>query len=388
MTAPRLPDRGSPPSRGASARGSDAGPLQVMSFSCGPFNDLEPHALGMTYWFDASPTGEPYPVTVRFEGRRVGVQGRPTPQDHFSVLGSVDPVVPGTGRIALTTRVANVTPGEWRVTATPVNQPDRRPGHAARAARAPRPPGPSRASGTTVFALVGQVRAPGVRLGAWPALVGIGARVALVVQGLLAARWQMPVRGLLVVSAVACVAGVFGGKLYYWATHRDEKTNVLTVGMSIQGFVLAAVGTTVLGTLVVDIPVGRALDVTAPGLLFGMSIGRWGCFLGGCCAGRPTASRWGLWSSNRRVGARRVPVQLLESALAGVLGTVSALAVWFSEPRYGGLWFVAAIAAYIVGRQLLFPLRETPRKTAYGRQVTLVVAGLVLILDLLMAFVA
>lgn len=388
MVASRLPGSGTASSRGDAVRDTAAGPLQVMSFNCGPFNDLEPHALGMTYWFDAADGGEPYPVAVRFEGRRLGVEGKPSPRDRFSVVGSVDRVIPGSGRIALTTRVADVTPGEWLVTATPVDQTRRRTGQAARGARPPRLPGPTRASGTTVFALVGQVRAPGVRLGAWPALVGIGAVVALVVQGVLAARWQLPVRDLLVVSLIACLVGVVGGKFYYWATHRDEKFNVLTVGMSIQGFVLAAVGTTVLGTLLVDISVGRALDVTAPGLLFGMSIGRWGCFFGGCCAGRTTASRWGLWSSNRRIGARRVPVQLLESALAGVLGAVATLVVWFSEPRYGGLWFVAAIAAYLVGRQLLFPLREIPRSTAHGRQITLVVASLVLVLDLLVAVVA
>jgi len=388
VVASRLPGSGTASSRGDADPDSAVGPLQVMSFNCGPFNDLEPHALGMTYWFEAAVAGEPYPVAVRFEGRRLGVQGKPTPRDRFSVVGSVDRVIPGSGRIALTTRVANVTPGEWLVTATPVDQARRRTGQAARAARPEGLSGPTRASGTTVFAPVGQVRAPGVRLGAWPALVGIGTVVALAVQGVLAARWQLPVLDLLVVSLIACLVGVVGGKSYYWATHRDEKFNLLTVGMSIQGFVLAAVGTTVLGTILADISVGRALDVTAPGLLFGMSIGRWGCFFGGCCAGRPTASRWGLWSSNRRIGARRVPVQLLESALAGVLGAVATLVVWLAEPRYGGLWFVAAIAAYLVGRQLLFPLREIPRSTAHGRQITLAVASLVLVLDLLVAAVA
>jgi len=106
-----------------------------------------------------------------------------------------------------------------------------------------------------------------------------------------------------------------------------------------------------------------------------MAIGRFGCFFGGCCAGRPTASWWGLWSSDRRLGVRRIPVQLLESALAGVLGLVVLLAVVSATPPVGGVVFVAAIAAYTFGRQV-FPMRSIARTTTHGRTITMVAAGL------------
>jgi len=243
-------------------------------------------------------------------------------------------------------------------------------------------------SGTTVFAPVVRVRAPGVRLGAWPAFVSAGAAVALIVQALLAATRQLPVSTVLLISLVACVAGLAGAKLYYLATHRGQERSLLTTGMSIQGFVLAAVGTAVLSALVAGVPVGQLLDVTAPGLLFGMTIGRFGCFFGGCCAGRPTASRWGLWSSDRRLGVRRIPVQLLESALAGVLGLVVLLAVVSATPPVGGVVFVAAIAAYTFGRQVLFPIRSIARTTTHGRTITMVAAGLAVAAAVAVAVVA
>lgn len=363
--------------------------MQVMAFSCAPFKHVEPQALGLTYWFDAAPEGAPYPIAVRFQGRRLGVQGRPGPQDSFTKVDSVERVVPGTGRQALTTRVADVAAGEWRVTVAPFAAPRTSTGAGAN----PRPRRPNNlsraaASGATAFAPVARVRAPGVLLGAWPGLVSIGAAVGLGVQGILAAHRQIPEGQLLLISLAACAAGVVGGKLYYRATHRDEKLRMLVLGMSVQGFVLAAIATVVLGASLGGIPIGQALDVTAPGLLIGMSIGRWGCFFGGCCAGRPTASRWGLWSSNRRLGVRRVPVQLLESALAGLLGAVAALAAWSGYPRHDGLVFVAAIAAYTLVRQLLFPLREIPRLSRHGRQVTLCLAVLVLFVDLSIAVLA
>src|SRR5260370_36366136 len=91
------------------------------------------------------------------------------------------------------------------------------------------------------------------------------------------------------------------------------------------------------------VPAGVFLDVTAPGLLVAMAVGRVGCFFVGCCGGPPTASRWGVWSSDQRVGARRIPTQLLESALAGILGLGVLVAV-LSHGTAGGSYFVGGLA--------------------------------------------
>jgi len=222
----------------------------------------------------------------------------------------------------------------------------------------------------------------------WPALVGLGAAVALTVQALLAAHAGLPVTRVLLLSLVACVVGLVGAKLYYLTGYYlggRRPPSLLTVGMCIQGFVLGAIGALVVGAWVVGVPVGALLDVTAPGLLFGMTIGRFGCFFGGCCAGRPTASRWGLWSSDRRLGMRRVPTQLLEAAVALLVGLAALLAVWATTPRPAGVVFIGAIAAYTLGRQLLFPLRAAPRHTAHGRTLTMALAGLVVAADIAVA---
>lgn len=154
-------------------------------------------------------------------------------------------------------------------------------------------------------------------------------------------------------------------------------SRLLTPGMSIQGFVLFAVATLFGGSLLLGLSPGLVLDSTAPGLLLGMMVGRFGCLLGGCCAGRPTSSRWGVWSSDRRLGVSRVPVQLLESSLSGVVGALALAAVLLVGTSAGGLVFVAGFAAYTAGRQLLFPLRGIPRTTAHGPMVMLGSASLV-----------
>lgn len=222
-----------------------------------------------------------------------------------------------------------------------------------------------------------RVRAPGVRIGAWPVLVGTGAVAALVLQALLASRFGLPAGRVLALSLVACLLGLGGAGLYYRLEHpRQPGTPATSRGMCIQGFVLAAVGTVVAGALLFGLPVGRLVDVTAPGLMIGMAIGRIGCFLGGCCAGRPTASRWGIWSSDRRLGVRRIPTQLFESVLALLIGSVAGAVLLVGDAGPAGAVFVATLATYTFGRQLLFPLRSAPRHTRYGRPVVMLTTAI------------
>lgn len=354
------------------ALGNGSTPVEVSAFTCGGLEDVEPQALGISYWFDAIPDGDPYSVSVQVAGRLRGRSdtGR---RDAFSVVTTVDDVVPGSGRVVVTTRVPDVPSGTWDVTATPVR---RAPGSSkgwvpVADTRLPR----ASASGTAVYAPVVQVMAPGVRLGAWPALVGTGTVLALLTQSLLGERLGVDLGRLLPLSVAACLLGLLGAKAYFLLTHLSARHSLLAPGMSVQGFVLVAITTMLGGSWLLDLPAGAVLDVTTPGLLFGMTVGRLGCLLGGCCAGRPTSSRWGVWSSDRRLGVSRIPVQLLESSLAGLVATLTLFAILQLDRAADGLVFVAGLAAYTAGRQMLFPLRGEPRATRHGRMAVLAFAG-------------
>ena len=379
-----------PPVRASSATGRLAGAggeargasrLLVSQLSCASVADVEPHALGVTYWFDADAADERRSVSVRFTGRRVGVHGKPGRRDRFDVVETVDGVVPGCGPVAVTTRVRNVAAGTWHVTA------------GIAAARAPRAagfapaPGGRRAtastSGSTLFEPVVSVLAPGARVGAWSALVALGAAVALASLALTAPRVGLPTPPVLLLALVASLVGLVGAKLYFVAGHLVKGDlrrglHLLTGGMCIQGFVIGAVATLAVGAPAVGLPVGQLLDATAPALMFGMTVGRFGCLLGGCCAGRPTGGRWGVWSSDRRLGMRRVPVQVLEAAAALAVGLAALAALGWSPQPPGGV-FVGAAAAYTFARQALFSLRATARHTAYGRAATTALSAVALL---------
>jgi len=76
--------------------------------------------LGLPYWFEPLFRPQPYAVTVRFSGQRVGVTGPAQLGDEFLHDETINEVVPGSGPIALTVRVRGINPGEWTVKATTV----------------------------------------------------------------------------------------------------------------------------------------------------------------------------------------------------------------------------------------------------------------------------
>ena len=330
---------------------------------------MEPQSLGVTYWFDTEPTGDPYPVNVYLQGRRQG-EDRPEAA-HFSTVTTVDSVVPGSGPISVTTRITDAQPGTWDITATPVRLVAEEPTQQWEVKPDPLTP-VAATSGATLFAPFNRALAPGVLIGAWPAMVSVGAVLGVGLQSALASRLGLPTGRIAALTVIACLLGVLGAKTYYLLTHPQEKKrhpHVGDVGARLRHHRRPASSCSAAGLWA--IPPGALFDVSAPGLLLGMAVGRLGCLLGGCCAGRPTRSRWGLWSSDRRMGARRIPVQLLESATALVICVAAVAAAVTVGVSGGGLVFLTALSAYIAARQVLFPLRDLPRVTTHGRQITL-----------------
>jgi phosphatidylglycerol:prolipoprotein diacylglycerol transferase len=359
-----------------------------MTSGCESLADLEPQGLAMTYWLDPVPVGAPYPVSIRFVGQRVGATRKRGPLDRFSVVESLQ-VVPGSGPVAITARVNQIAAGDWQITARPISRGQRN-GTARSTSVRVASLATASGSGRTTYAPIARNLAPGAHLGAWPALVGFGLAVALVVQALLVSHLQLRIPPVLLVSAAASLVGLVGAKLYHAAGHYltgERGALQLLSGTCIQGFLLGAVLALLVGTRVAQLPLWSLLDVTAPGLMFGMAVGRYGCFFGGCCVGRPTASRWGLWSSDRRVGVRRIPTQLLESTLALLVGIAALLAHSLAAPRPAGVVFVGSIAAYTLGRQLLFPLRDRPRRPAWRRVLVLALCAGIVVADVAVAVV-
>ena len=105
------------------------------------------------------------------------------------------------------------------------------------------------------------------------------------------------------------------------------------------------------------LPFGAFWDVATFTILVGMACTRVGCLLNGCCAGRPTNSRWALnLPDSRGTWTRRIPTQLMEAAWALVLLAAAPLA-WARLPFAGAL-FLYLLGGYGLGRLALESCRE------------------------------
>lgn len=344
--------------------------------------------LAVTYWFDPVLHSGPCSVTVRFSGRRVDVQGRLQPGDRFLQDEVIEEVVPGSGPISATARVRDINPGEWVVTAqmqefasltlgqrrqenvTLLTHPVR---PIARLWHRWAPSAEETKHMRTCLAPFAHV--PGILPGIWGTMVTLGIVIALVLQFLLISAGHLALGSWWVISPGAIAVGIAGAKGWYLFLYRCEH---LRNGWCIQGFIVGATLAVALLLVVFGVPVGVFLDAAAPGLLLAMAVGRVGCFFAGCCGGPPTASCFGVWSSDQRVGARRIPTQLMESGLAGILGLGTLMAVLRHGPS-GGAFFVAGLAAYTLARQGILHLRSERRKTKLGLPVVAVLATLVLV---------
>lgn len=327
----------------------------------GMLSEAEQQGLAATYAFDTSSWTATGPVAIGFTGTRLDGSGGPG--DRFERIERLGELGPRTGKVTITTSLKRVTPGPWRIVAGPVENPA---GH---------PLSRQAIITSSQFALLAQ--GPGVRIFAWPALVGLGAVVALILQFLLVANAGLPALPVLTITGAGSVVGFLGGKVWWLVVNRRPARNFLSSGACIQGFLLVTLATLVAGTMLLGIPAGEVLDLTAPGIFLGMAVGRPGCFLTGCCVGRPTTSRWGLWSSDRRLGIRRMPVQLYEAAAALLIGIAGLVLVLATTPPFSGAVFASLTSAYTLARQSLFRLRSDSH-TRLGRLVVQFVCGAVL----------
>ena len=344
----------------------------------------EPEALVVTHWFDPGEDGPPYDATIRLIGRRVGVTGKPRLGDSFTHEEAVNGILPGTGPISVTSWVYGLKPGEWDVTgewsrsATPADsqrpldhrmrrstEPLRRAAWSWRRwALSASPDGPLK----TRWALVAPLaRMPGVLPGSWTALAALGAIVALLTQAVILSSKDLSVGSGLAVSLIAIVIGMIGAKVWYGVLHPAPWRESLRQGWSVDGFLVVAPVTAIVVLPLFGLPVGAFLDAAAPGIFFAVAIGRVGCFVTGCCAGRCTRSRWSLWSSDRRIGARRLPAQLLESAAGMSIGLITAALVAQRVPGVDGVIFFASFAVYIAIRQVLLRVRAESRRFSWRR---------------------
>jgi phosphatidylglycerol---prolipoprotein diacylglyceryl transferase len=384
-----------PQARSASAVGRNVVRATPTGAGAGTADSAEPQGLTATFCFDAGLAPRPYAAEVHLIGRRVGAIAQPRTGDRFTHEERISSVVLGSGLVSITARIFGINAGEWSVAAELVRPPLTRCSEQWRGAVAksanprlqpvawswrrwaliPRRAGPLNTRWARLTPLDSQ---PAVVPGSWIGLVTLGVVLGFVVQALMLGRQHVAFGTVLPVSLLAVLSGVVGAKAWYIALNPHTWRAAPQEGWCIQGGLVGATAVGAIAVALLHLPIGVILDATTPGLFFGMAVGRLGCFFTGCCAGRPTASRFGVWCSDRRVGARRVPTQLMESLAALVIALAGLFLLLHYRFSLSGLIFVASVAAYTLCRQVILRPRAESRRSAIGGPLTAGLAALVL----------
>lgn len=97
------------------------------------------------------------------------------------------------------------------------------------------------------------------------------------------------------------IAGVVGARLFfvihYFDGFRDDPLSVFAIwkgGLELLGGVLLAIAVIFFYIRYHKLPLRHYLDALAVGLMLALVFGRIGCFLNGCCYGKPTDLPWGV----------------------------------------------------------------------------------------------
>lgn len=165
-------------------------------------------------------------------------------------------------------------------------------------------------------------------------------------------------------TLVLIVASLVGARLLFVAAHWQlfqnpdpQIWNRREGGLDLYGgfFLALALSAPLIRGL--GLGLGAFWDVATFTMLVGLIFARIGCWLNGCCAGKPSSSRLAVnLPDSSGIWKKRIPTQLFETAWGGLLLTVAVL-VRRSLPFPGALFLLCA-AGYAGGRFLMEFARE------------------------------
>ncbi len=191
-------------------------------------------------------------------------------------------------------------------------------------------------------------------------------------------------------------SGIVGSRLAYvianWSHYRAAPLEILRIdqgGLIFYGGLLLASATLALFARYHRLPLWHAADFAIPGLAIGHALGRVGCFLNGCCYGRPAGDHLcGIVyppicePGNLFAGIPLYPVQLIESACLLVIWFILLYA--YPRRKKDGATFALYLMLYPPCRFFLEYLRGDERQSllnidvAQGTSLALLLIGILL----------
>lgn len=173
---------------------------------------------------------------------------------------------------------------------------------------------------------------------------------------------------ILNMAIFAVIGGIIGGKLLYILTSLDEVAKEKSIaalignGFVIYGSIIGGVLGVVLYCRKNNWQLLKIFDLVIPSLPLAQGFGRIGCFLAGCCYGKPTASFIGVKFRPDSLGpssAYVYPTQIFSSIFDFILAIV--LLNLDKKQKKDGRLFALYMIIYSIGRFFIEFIRDDPR---------------------------
>ena len=194
-------------------------------------------------------------------------------------------------------------------------------------------------------------------------MVAIAFLVAVYVAARRAKKEGVPPQAIFDLSLYILISALLGARVFYILQHRDSYSSFVDVlriwqgGLVYYGGFALALVVAVLYLRWKKLPIGKVADVLGPSLVLGMSIGRIGCFLAGCCFGKPTSLPWGVTFPEdslawMEIGSQKIhPTQLY--SVVSLFSIFIILLILRRHMKFSGQLFLFSVLMYSVYRFLI-----------------------------------
>lgn len=204
---------------------------------------------------------------------------------------------------------------------------------------------------------------------AWGFTLSLAILIGTVLAVKFSKRIEIESDTILDLAIVLVVGGIIGARLFYVIFYEPARylKNPLQIFALWNGGLVyygALIGGFIAGVVFVvkkQLPFWKLSDVVAPSLALGYGIVRIGCFMNGCCYGKPTTSVFGvifpfIEGTPSLDQVARYPTQLFSSAFGFILFGI--LVYLLKRKKFDGQVFLSFLILYAVERFIIEMFRE------------------------------
>jgi prolipoprotein diacylglyceryltransferase len=209
------------------------------------------------------------------------------------------------------------------------------------------------------------VRWRGVDVSSYLAMLYLGCLAGVLIGAAVAGSYGLEQSRVALVTIILLIPALAGARLWFvvehWSVYRRDRRRIWRRsegGSALYGGLLLSLAISVPLLALFEIPYLTFWDAASFTMLVGLIFTRMGCLMNGCCAGRPTAGRLGVWLPDLDgVWERRIPTPLLEVGWAALV--LGGAALVSADRPFEGAVLISVLAGYGAGRLLLEPTRAT-----------------------------